>query len=135
MKKGFIESCLFLLRLRFIKYCITGVFNTAHHYFWYWLLSPVLGFIYANVAAFLIANIASYFINSLYTFKVALNMKSFVKYPIIAVAQLSIAYAVPTIVVDIFHQNEYLVPFFTTIVNLPIGFLLTKKVLSSGNGT
>ncbi|PLR80623.1 GtrA family protein [Bacillus canaveralius] len=130
-KKSLIDTSLNLLQFRFIKYCLTGVFNTGHHYFWFWLLSPWFGFTYANVAAFIIANIASFFINSIYTFKVMPNLKSFIKYPIVAITQLIIAYAVPYSILNFTSLNEYLVPIVTTIINLPVGFLLTKQVLSS----
>lgn len=119
-----------IVQSKFIKYCITGVFNTGHHYLWYILLNPVIGFTNANVVAFIIANIASFFINSVFTFRVIPSWKSFVKYPSVMIAQAAISYLVPLVCLTFFKQLELFVPILTTIINLPIGFLLTKKVLT-----
>jgi putative flippase GtrA len=124
------KSTSTILNLKFIKYCITGVFNTVHHYVWFLLLSPVIGYSFANLLAFLVANIASFFINSYFTFRVLPTKKSFIRYPSVMIVQAIISYLVPLLCLTYVPQSKLFVPILTTIINLPIGYLLTKKVLS-----
>ncbi|MEC1525884.1 GtrA family protein [Neobacillus niacini] len=125
------KSINFIVENRFIKYCLTGVFNTAHHFVWFLLLSPLLGYKLANLIAFLVANITSFFINSYFTFRVLPSIKKFMKYPSVVTVQAVIAYLVPSILLLLSPESKWLVPILTTIINLPIGYLMTKKVLSA----
>jgi putative flippase GtrA len=129
--KSNMKSINTLFEIKFIKYCLTGVFNTVHHYVWFLLLSPLLGFAFSNLISFIIANIASFFINSYFTFRVPPSLRSFIKYPSVIAVQAVIAYLVPTFCLAIFPNSKWFVPFLTTLINLPIGYLLTKKVIQN----
>lgn len=134
MEKGYknkIRSTTFIFENKFIKYCMAGVFNTIHHYGWFLLLSPIIGYKFSNLVAFVIANIASFFINSLFTFRVFPSMRSFIKYPSVIVIQALIAYLVPTFCIAFLPTFKLLVPVLTTIINLPIGYFMTKKIMST----
>jgi putative flippase GtrA len=120
-----------IFKNKFIKYCFTGVFNTVHHYIWFLLLSPVLGYAFSNLVSFIVANIASFFINSYFTFRVPPSLRSFIKYPSVIIVQAVIAYLVPTFCLAIFPNSKWFVPFLTTLINLPIGYMLTKKVIQN----
>ncbi|MEH7010046.1 GtrA family protein [Neobacillus niacini] len=125
------KSVNFILENKFIKYCMTGVFNTVHHYVWFLLLSPVIGYSFSNLVSFIIANIASFFINSYFTFQVTPSLRSFIKYPKVIIVQAVIAYLVPALCLAFFPNSKLFVPVLTTIINLPIGYLLTKKVIQN----
>lgn len=127
--KSNMKSISTILDIKFIKYCMTGVFNTVHHYVWFLLLSPVIGYAFSNLVSFVIANIASFFINSFFTFRVTPSVRSFIKYPSVMVVQAVIAYLVPTLCLVFFPSSKWFVPFITTLINLPIGYILTKKVI------
>lgn len=120
-----------LFENKFIKYCLTGVFNTVHHFVWFLLLSPLIGYAFSNLVSFIIANIASFFINSYFTFRVPPSWRSFIKYPSVMVVQAVIAYLVPVLCLAIFPYSKWFVPFLTTLINLPIGFILTRKVIQN----
>jgi putative flippase GtrA len=126
-----VQKIRLFLNNHFLKYCITGVFNTVHHFLWFWLLSSLIDDKFANAIAFLIANVASFFINSFYTFRVFPSFKKFIKYPSVMAVQIGISYLVPLVCLAAIPQLKLAVPILTSIVNFPVGFLLTKKILNT----
>ena len=117
------------LRYSFIKFCLVGLFNTAHHYFWFVLLSFQLGPVYSNVVAFIFASIGSYFLNTIYTFNERPSVRGFLRFPIVSIAQLLINYLVPLFFVYYSVQNIFLVPILSTVLCLPLVFGLTKLAI------
>ena len=118
-----IESCL---GSSFVRFCIVGLINTAHHYLWFFLLSDFLGPVYSNIMAFVFANIGAYFLNTIFTFKEKPSVRSFLKFPVVSIAQLLINYLVPAAFVYWSIEYVFFVPILSTVICLPLVFLLTK---------
>ncbi|WP_179283645.1 GtrA family protein [Paenibacillus sp. VTT E-133291] len=118
-----------LFESTYFRYAITGVFNTLHHYFWFYLLHSQLGYIYANLIAFIIANVVSFFLNTRFTFRTSVSIKKFTLYPFVLLTQMVVSFFVPFIFVHYVQVLKGLSPIFTTIINFPVGYLITKLVL------
>lgn len=114
----------------FVKFCLVGLINTAHHYFWFLLLSYKIGPVNSNVIAFILANIGSYFLNSIFTFNQKPSIRSFLRFPIVSIGQLIINYLVPLLFVYYSIKYTFLIPILSTIVSLPLVFALTRLAIT-----
>jgi putative flippase GtrA len=76
--------------------------------------------------AFVFANIGAYFLNTIFTFKEKPSVRSFLKFPVVSIAQLLINYLVPAAFVYWSIEYVFFVPILSTVICLPLVFLLTK---------
>ncbi len=117
--------------IQFIKYVIIGLFNTLHHWLWFFL------FLYygdvdaavSNTIAFILSASISYLLNSKITFKKNVNIKSFILF-FTFMALLSYITGYLTLQFNIY---EYFIPIIFSIVSLIIGFIYSKVIVFKGN--
>lgn len=112
----------------FIRFGIVGVINTLHHYLWFFVFGVFLNYDFANVFAFIISMIGSFYLNCYFTYKVRPTFKKFIKFPIVYLVQIIMAYIIPKIGVEIFNVKEIFVPLLTSF-SIPVVFLLSRYIL------
>ncbi|EGL16401.1 MULTISPECIES: GtrA family protein [unclassified Paenibacillus] len=112
----------------FIRFGIVGVFNTLHHYLWFFVFGVFLNYDFANVFAFIISMIGSFYLNCYFTYKVRPTFKKFIKFPLVYLVQILMAYSIPKIGVEIFNVKEIFVPLLTSF-SIPVVFLLSRYIL------
>ncbi|MCY9592013.1 GtrA family protein [Paenibacillus chitinolyticus] len=112
----------------FIRFGIVGVFNTLHHYLWFFVFGVFLNYDFANVFAFIISMIGSFYLNCYFTYKVRPTFKKFIKFPLVYLVQIIMAYLIPKIGVEIFNVKEIFVPLLTSF-SIPVVFLLSRYIL------
>lgn len=118
-----------LITWEFVRFCAVGVTNTLHHYVWYIFLSWWISYEMANVFAFFAAMIGSYYLNNYLTFRTRPSLKRFIRFPLAYFPQMVAAYAVPYICIRYFAINAYAIPLISTLVLLPVTFLLMRFLL------
>lgn len=117
----------------FIRFCVTGFINTAHHYLWFFLLSDHMGTVFSNVSAFILSNIGSYFLNTIFTFREKPSVRSFMRFPVVSIVQLLINYLVPVAFEYYSIKYVFLIPILSIAISLPIIYLLTKYAIKGSS--
>jgi len=123
---------------KFIKFCIIGVLNTIIHTIIYNLIRNKLGSndlsgTIANTIAFISASIFSYFANSIFTYKVEIQRKTFLLSAVVFTVKLFFSDGLEYLFSYIFTKLSLLSlikfnPIFITIIILPMQFLVFNKI-------
>jgi len=115
---------------RFIKYCITGLFNTTISYLVFFLLIKYLyvHYIISNLTAYAVGIIVSFIINSTWVFKSA--EKKFIalpKFVIVNIINIVISTSIIIVFIENYNLNPLVIQPIAIIITLFLGFFLNKK--------
>lgn len=115
--------------IRFIKFCIVGVSNTAISlgiYYAFVAFDPKL-YLIGNVVGFVVSVMNSYFWNSRFVFKktdekAKTLFKTFVAYA----SNLLIGTAVLYLLVNVIGISEFIAPLFGLLITVPLNYFINK---------
>ena len=113
---------------QFLKFSIVGVINTLIYMALYYIfLYFGLYYLLANVLAYVLSIINSFLLNKKFVFKVEGSVvrrlvKVFISYGI----TMSISSGLMYVLVDFLNISEWIAPYITFIVTIPVSFLLQK---------
>ena len=114
---------------RFLKFGIVGVSNTLIAWITYYgLLFLGVHYQIANVAAFIISVTNAFIWNKFWVFKDRpVDKKTPIKFFIIYGGNLLLSMLIAYIWVDVLHWSEFLVPFVSLCITVPLNFILNHK--------
>ena len=116
--------------IRFIKFCIVGVSNTAISlgiYYIFIVFDPKL-YIIGNIVGFVVSVLNSYFWNSRFVFKktdekAKTLFKTFAAYG----SNLFIGTAILYIFVDVIKISEFIAPLLGLLITVPLNYFINKN--------
>lgn len=115
--------------LQLLKFCVTGVANTAVYYLAYRLLLLALPYLAAHFLAWVVSVVFSFFVNCWFTFRVTPTWRRFVAFPSSSLANLAITTVGSVLLVSQGGVDERYATVIMGICAIPITFGLTAFVL------
>lgn len=113
-----------------IFFVLGGICNTLFSYLIYVFLYHFLDYRLSFSVAYASGIIFSYYFNVLFVFKTRISIKKFLSYPIVYVVQ----YFLSMILIEVLHRffmvNLVFAPIVTTLILLPVTFLMSKNILT-----
>ncbi len=114
------------------RFLVAGVVNTGLTYAIYLLFQIVIGYQAAYAIAYVAGIAISYHLNSRYVFQVAGSWKTFVRYPLVYVAQYLAGAGLLEILVRWWKVPPSVAPLFVLVLTVPMTFVLSKTILRGG---
>ncbi len=129
----FIVTKIQFLNKDFIRFILTGGFNTFNYYFMYLIMFNYFDFkyIYAHVIAFLYSAFISFFFTTMYTFGERPTLRRFIVFPITFLPNLIISTLGTVILVQSGLVSETFGSLIAMFLAIPITFIVAKLVLTT----
>src|SRR5688500_18400095 len=116
----------------FIRFILSGLVNTATSYAIYYLLLLVVSYQVAFFASSLLGIIISYYINTIFTFKEKIQLSKLMQYPLVYIVQYITGAIGLWFFVEKLGCNRYVIPIVITIMNIPLTFLMSRRIIKQG---
>ncbi len=113
----------------FIKYLLSGGFNTLVTYLMYLLLLNIMNYNMAYSISYVAGILLSYYLNSVFVFQEKISLRKFIKYPVVYIVQYLINLVLLNILIEYAGLSTKIVPIITIVITIPITFLLTKFII------
>lgn len=113
----------------FVKYLLSGGFNTLVTYLLYLLLLNVMNYNFSYSISYVAGILLSYYLNSVFVFQEKISLRKFIKYPIVYVVQYLINLLLLNILIEYAGLSSKIVPIIAIVVTIPITFVLTKFII------
>lgn len=122
------------LNTEFIRFVVVGVINTAVYYGIYLFFHNFfsVSYLIAHLIGFFISLNVSFFLNNYVTYKTKPSWKTYFMYPLTQLVNFSVSTALIYVFVEFFHVSSNIAPFAALLFTVPITFLVTGKILKSG---
>lgn len=117
------------------RFVLVGLANTLVYYVAYRLLLLVLPYLPAHVLAYGLGIVFSFFANSLFTFGVRPTWRRFLAFPLTTLANFVVVTVGSVALVEPGWVDERWATLLMTVAAIPVTFLLTRLVLTSGRIT
>ena len=117
------------------RFVLVGLANTLVYYVAYRLLLLVLPYLPAHVLAYGRGIVFSFFANSLFTFGVRPTWRRFLAFPLTTLFNFVVVTAGSVALVEPGWVDETWATLLMTVAAIPVTFLLTRLVLTSGRIT
>lgn len=117
------------------RFVLVGLANTLVYYVAYRLLLLVLPYLPAHVLAYGLGIVFSFFANSLFTFGVRPTWRRFLAFPLTTLFNFVMVTAGSVALVEPGWVDERWATLLMTVAAIPVTFLLTRLVLTSGRIT
>lgn len=117
------------------RFVLVGLANTLVYYVAYRLLLLVLPYLPAHVLAYGLGIVFSFFANSLFTFGVRPTWRRFLAFPLTTLFNFVVVTAGSVALVEPGWVDERWATLLMTVAAIPVTFLLTRLVLTSGRIT
>lgn len=115
-----------------VRFVAVGVANTLVYYAAYRLLLLALPYLPAHVLAYGVGIVFSFFANTLFTFGVRPTWRRFLAFPLTTLFNFVIVTAGAVALVEPGWVDERWATLLVTVLAVPVTFLLTRLVLTSG---
>ena len=115
-----------------VRFVLVGVANTAVYYLAYRLLLLAMPYLPAHLLAYAVGIVFSFFANSLFTFRVRPTWRRFLAFPLTTAFNFVVVTAGSVLLVEQGWMDERWATLAMTVVAIPVTFLLTRYVLTSG---
>lgn len=113
------------------RFILIGIFNTIHNFIWYNLfLALKVPYQIAFTFAFIIAMTASFFLNTKFTFRTRPTLKKFLEFPVTALPNFIISQVGLKLLVDFLHFPKGISGLLTSLVAIPVTFIVTRFILT-----
>jgi putative flippase GtrA len=113
----------------FFRFLIVGVINTLLSYLVYFLLLNFFTYTPAYSIAYCVGIVISYFLNARYVFSQPLNLRHFLKFPIVYIVQYGLGIAILKLLVETGSVGPRLGMVFVILITIPVTFLLSRYLL------
>lgn len=114
------------------RFVLVGAANTAVYYLTYRLLLLGLHYLPAHLLAYGVGIVFSFFANSLFTFRVRPTWRRFLAFPLTTLFNFLVVTFGSVLLVEQAGADERWATLLMTVVAIPVTFLLTRYVLTSG---
>lgn len=113
----------------FFIFVIIGTINTAVYNILYLVGLNHLNYMISNIISYFIAMTISFFLNCKFNFKVKPTLKKYLLFPLTGIASFCCTTGGLIILVDILNLNEKLCGLISSLIAVPITFIIMKYVL------
>jgi putative flippase GtrA len=117
---------------RFRRYLLAGAANTAVSYVLLAVALQWLHYLLAYTLAYAAGIVLAYMLQSRYVFRVPLRWRSALRFPLVYVVQYVIGVAVLAALARMVSWPAWLTALVVIVVTVPIGFMLSRVVLTTG---
>lgn len=117
-----------LFNLRFTRFLLSGIFNTGLTYVLFLILLPLVDYRRAYTIVYCIGILLTYVTNGFFVFRVGLNVKSMILFPLIYVAQYFVNMLIITFWVDSLGMNSKVAPIIAIAFSIPVTYMLSKFI-------
>jgi putative flippase GtrA len=119
---------------QFWRFVAVGAANSIVTYLIYLALLQFVGYAVAYTVSYACGIAFSYIANSLAVFRAPMSVKSAVRFPMVYLAQYLLGMALMWLFVDVLEIAAWLAPWITTVVLVPVSFVLTRRMLRGKPG-
>lgn len=126
------QAAAALLSPALLRFVVVGVANTAVYYLVYRLLLLALPYLPAHLLAYAVGIVFSFFANSFFTFRVRPTWRRFLAFPLTTLFNFLVVTVGSVLLVERGWVDERWATLLMTVVAIPVTFLLTRFVLTSG---
>lgn len=113
----------------FFIFVIIGIINTAVYNILYIIGLNYLNYIFSNIISYFIAMTVSFFLNCKFNFKVKPTLKKYLLFPLTGIASFCSTTGGLIILVDIFNFNEKLCGLISSLIAVPVTFVIMRYIL------
>ncbi|MDO8811656.1 MAG: GtrA family protein [Gallionella sp.] len=113
----------------FFRFLLVGISNTSVAYVVFLLLLPFMTYIYAYTLSYCVAVVNSYFMNVFFVFRKKISLHSFLKFPLVYVAQYFLGASILWALVGQLGLPPAWAMAVVIIVTVPVTFLSSRFVL------
>lgn len=131
------------MRHEFLRFLVTGSLNTLVSWIVYLLCNLLLPYMAAYSVSYLFGMFFTYYMNTRWVFKVPMKWRTFMQFPVIFVIRylldLTVLYLLVThmpvpaglgpMLGRLLHPETY-GPLLTILITMPLGFLMSRYVLT-----
>lgn len=114
------------------RFLVGGAFTTGASWLCYVALLRVFRYELAYSLSFVVGILISFVVNSWFVFGVPLRWRRLLPYPLAYLIQYAAGYAVVWVAVEKLGLPEWSGPLVALTVTIPVGFVLTRRVLVGG---
>lgn len=118
-----------LIKNRVVRFLITGTINTALTFTLYILLKKIFSYQLAYFLSYISGILFTYVMSSLFIFKSPISLYTFLRFPLVYVAQYIFGALTLELLVGIFGMHEDFAPLFVIILTLPLTYVLSRYIL------
>jgi putative flippase GtrA len=118
-------------RAQFVRYVVAGVANTALTYALLVVVMRWIGYLAAYTIVYAIGIGFGYWMQSRFVFRVPLAWRVALRFPLVYVAQFTLGFALLWLLVGTAHADRDLAALIVVMVNVPLGFVLSRLVLTA----
>lgn len=115
--------------LEIARFLLAGLTTTIVSYGLYLALLFVLPYMIAYAVSYAAGIVFSYFINTYFVFAQRFSLQSFLKFPLVYLAQFVINAAVVWFAVDSFGIRKELAPLIAIVLSIPITYLMSRAII------
>ncbi|MFY9822080.1 MAG: GtrA family protein [Thermoanaerobaculia bacterium] len=113
-----------------LRFVAAGAANSGLTWLLYLLLLRGMSYRWAYSLSYVAGILLSFLLNSRFVFRVPLRWRNLVRYPAVYVLQYLLGYTVIYVAVGLAGLDSRLGPAAVLAVTVPVGFLLSRRVLS-----
>ena len=114
------------------RFLISGALNTGITYLLYLGFLQVLSYRAAYTCAFVLGILISYYLNALFVFRARIGIGSLIRFPLVYLAQYFLGMVIIVALIEYFGVAAWAAPIFAILVTVPLTFILSKSIFSSG---
>jgi putative flippase GtrA len=116
-------------RAQFARYLVAGAVNTAVTYALLVVAMRWIGYLAAYTVIYALGIAFGYWLQSRFVFHVPLAWRAALRYPLVYLVQYAFGFVLLALLVDTVHVDKDLAALVVVIANVPLGFLLSRRVL------
>lgn len=115
----------------FIKFVIVGFINTFTNYILYLFFMEICLIPYriSYILGYILSLIGSYFFNTYFTYKEKFSLRKFLIFPLTYIPNFIIQFIGVILLIDCMSINDTIAPLITTIVAMPITFIVMRYII------
>ncbi|WP_374707559.1 GtrA family protein [uncultured Deefgea sp.] len=114
----------------FFVFVVGGIINTILTYLLYLVFILFLNYQLAYAVTYIAGIGFAYWFNCRYVFQRKVSFKTFIKFPLVYCVQYAVGALLMFFSVGFFNLSEVLAPIVTSVITIPLTFLLSKIVLA-----
>ena len=117
--------------LEIARFLLAGLATTVFSYGIYLALLLVLPYMLAYAASYIAGIVFSYCINTYFVFSGRFSFRTFLKFPVVYLAQFAINAAVVWLAVDRFGMRKEFAPLIAIVLSIPVTYLMSRAIIKN----
>jgi len=118
-----------------LRYLLAGGLNTLFSYALYWALLGLFPYAVAYTVAFCAGILSSYALNTYYVFGGHWSWRKLCAFPVVHVTNYLVGVGVLAFAVQLLDIDPRLAPLLSIAATIPVGFVLSRYILSDKSGS